>query len=63
MGTRASIAQAIRDRGADCVPAVEDNQPLLADSVRDFFAQFQVALEHTPHTATQTMEKDHRRNF
>jgi hypothetical protein len=32
MGTQASIAQAIRDRGADYVLAVKDNQPTLADS-------------------------------
>ena len=32
MGTQANIAQAIRDRGTDYVPAIKDNQPTLADS-------------------------------
>jgi len=36
MGTQANIAQAIRDRGADYILAVKDNQPTLADSIRDF---------------------------
>ena len=61
MGTQASIAQAIRNRGADYVLAVKDNQPTLADSIRDFFAQFQAAPDKTPHTTTQTVEKDHGR--
>ena len=61
MGTQANIAQAIRDRGADYVLAVKDNQPLLADSLRDFFIQFQVVPERTPHTVAETVEKDHGR--
>jgi predicted transposase YbfD/YdcC len=61
MGTQANIAQAIRDRGADYVLAVKDNQPTLADSMHDFFAQFQAARERTPHTAFETTEKDHGR--
>ena len=61
MGTQANIAQAIRNRGADYVLAVKDNQPLLADSVRDFFTRFQAVPEHTPHTVTETVEKDHGR--
>lgn len=61
MGTQANIAQAIRDRGADYVLAVKDNQPRLADSIRDFFTQFQVAPERTPHTVAETVEKDHGR--
>lgn len=61
MGTQANIAQAIRARQADYVLAVKDNQPLLADSMRDFFTQFKVAPQRTPHTATQTVEKDHGR--
>ena len=43
MGTQANIAQAIRNRGADYVLAVKDNQPILADSLRDFFALFKTA--------------------
>lgn len=36
MGTQANIAQAIRERDADYVLAVKDNQPTLADTMRDF---------------------------
>ncbi|AVZ78769.1 ISAs1 family transposase [Zoogloeaceae bacteirum Par-f-2] len=61
MGTQANIAQAIRERGADYVLAVKDNQPILADSIRDFFALFQAAPEKTPHTVAETVEKDHGR--
>jgi predicted transposase YbfD/YdcC len=34
MGTQPSIAQAIRDRGADYILSVKDNQPTLAESMR-----------------------------
>jgi predicted transposase YbfD/YdcC len=61
MGTQASIARTIRNRGADYVLAVKDNQPRLADSIRDFFAQFRVAPGKTPHTVIETVEKDHGR--
>lgn len=61
MGTQATIAQAIRDRDADYVLAVKDNQPTLAASMRDFFAQFKAAPERTPHTVSETVEKDHGR--
>jgi predicted transposase YbfD/YdcC len=61
MGTQANIAQAIRDRGADYVLAAKDNQPHLADSIRDFFIQFQAVPERTPHTAAETVEKNHGR--
>lgn len=61
MGTQANIAQTIRDRGADYVLAVKDNQPTLAASIRDFFAQFQAHPTLTPHTAAETVEKDHGR--
>ena len=61
MGTQTNIAQAIRNRGADYILAVKDNQPTLADSMRDFLAQFQAAPERTPHTVAETVEKDHGR--
>ena len=61
MGTQANIAQAIRDRRADYVLAVKDNQPTLADSMREFFTQFKAAPERTPHTLFETVEKDHGR--
>lgn len=61
MGTQANIAQAIKDRGADYILALKDNQPSLAASVRDFFVQFQAAPERTPHAMVETVEKDHGR--
>jgi hypothetical protein len=43
MGTQPNIAQAIRDRGADYLLAVKDNQPRLAESIDDFFGAFVAA--------------------
>ena len=48
MGTQPTIAQAIRDRGADYILSVKDNQPTLADSMRDFWTAFQAAPHKTP---------------
>lgn len=61
MGTQAVIARAIRERGADYVLAVKDNQPLLAEALCDFVAQFKLVPERPPHAAAETVEKDHRR--
>lgn len=62
MGTQANIAQAIRDRKADYVLAVKDNHPILADSIREFFALFKSApASRTPHDFFETIEKDHGR--
>ena len=61
MGTQPNIAQAIRNRGADYILAVKNNQPTLADSMHDFFLQFQAAPERTPHTMNETVEKNHGR--
>ena len=61
MGTQPNIAQAIRDRGADYVLSVKDNQPTLAESIRDFFDAFQAASEKTPHHFDEVVEKDHGR--
>jgi predicted transposase YbfD/YdcC len=61
MGTQANIAQAIRDRAANYVLAVKDNQPTLAASMRDFFELFKAGPDKTPHTMAQTVEKDHGR--
>ncbi len=61
MGTQPNIAQAIRDRGADYILAVKDNQPTLADSVQDFFVAFQAAPNRTPHHFAEVVEKDHGR--
>jgi predicted transposase YbfD/YdcC len=61
MGTQPNIAQAIRDRGANYILSVKDNQPKLADSVQDFFAAFQSAPDKTPHQVDEVVEKDHGR--
>jgi predicted transposase YbfD/YdcC len=61
MGTQPSIAQAIRDRGADYILSVKDNQPTLADSMRDFFAASQAHPQQTPHRFDEVVEKDHGR--
>lgn len=61
MGTQPNIAQAIRDRGAEYILSVKDNQPTLTDSVRDFFAAFLAAPERTPHRFDEVVEKDHGR--
>lgn len=61
MGTQPTIAQAIRDRGADYVLSVKDNQPTLAESMRDFFVAFQAAPDKTPHRFDEIIEKDHGR--
>ena len=62
MGTHSTIAQAIRDKEADYVLAVKNNQPKLAESITTFF---EIGLaEHwknTPHTYTESVEKDHGR--
>ena len=61
MGTQPNIAQAIRDRGAHYLLSVKDNQPTLADSMRDFFVAFQAAPDKTPHGFEEVVEKDHGR--
>jgi len=61
MGTQPSIAQAIRNRGADYILSLKDNQPNLADSVREFFAAFQANPDKTPHRFNEVVEKDHGR--
>ena len=61
MGTQPSIAQAIRDRGADYILSVKGNQPTLAESMEDFFATFQTTPDKTPHSFDEVVEKDHGR--
>lgn len=61
MGTQANIAQAIRARGANYILSAKDNQPKLADSIRDFFAIFKAGPAKTPHDFAETEEKDHGR--
>lgn len=61
MGTQPSIAQAIRQRGANYILSVKDNQPTLAESIQDFFDTFQTAPDKTPHQVDEAVEKDHGR--
>lgn len=62
MGTQTNIAQTIRDRKAEYVLAVKDNHPMLAESIRDFFAVFKAApANKTPHGFSETIEKNHGR--
>lgn len=62
MGTHGNIAQAIRDQEADYVLAVKDNQPKLAESITTFFEIGQAEKwKNTPHTYTESVEKDHGR--
>lgn len=61
MGTQPSIAQAIRDRGADYILPIKDNQPTLAESMQDFLEAFQAAPGKTPHQFHEAVEKDHGR--
>jgi len=61
MGTQSTIAEVIRSRGADYVLAVKDNQPRLAESMRDFWTSFQRYPEHTPHRFAESVEKNHGR--
>jgi len=62
MGTQTAIAEAIRDRGADYVLAVKDNQPRLRESIQDFWRSFRAhPAALTPHTVAEAVEKDHGR--
>src|SRR5699024_316499 len=62
MGTQPSIAQAIRDRRADYVLAIKDNQPQLKEAIDDFFEQFCAApAAQTPHQVNEEVSKAHGR--
>jgi predicted transposase YbfD/YdcC len=62
MGTHASIAKVIQDQGAHYVLAVKDNQPKLAESIREFFSTGQATgWAQVPHDYYETVEKDHGR--
>lgn len=62
MGTHGNIAQAIREKEADYVLAVKDNQPKLAESIATFFEIGTAEnWKDTPHTYTESVEKDHGR--
>ena len=61
MGTQANIARAIRQKGANYVLAVKANQAYLAESIQDFFDSFKDHPKKTPHSFSQSVEKDHGR--
>ena len=62
MGTHSNVAQAIRDKQADYVLAVKDNQPTLAESITTFFEIGQAeGWKHTPYSYVESIEKDHGR--
>jgi predicted transposase YbfD/YdcC len=62
MGTQANIAEAIRARGADYVLAVKDNQPKLAESIKDFWSSFIAhPAAETAHGFFESVEKGHGR--
>lgn len=62
IGTQTEIARQIRDRGADYVLAVKDNQPRLAESIQDFWRTFRAhPPDWVPHTFAETVDKDHGR--
>lgn len=62
MGPHANIAQAIRDKGADYVLAVKDNQPKLAESIATFFEIGQAeGWKNVRHSYVESVEKDHGR--
>ncbi len=61
MGTQTEIARTIRGRKADYVLSVKENHPTLADSLREFFATFQMAPDKTPHSFFESVEKNHGR--
>ena len=61
-GTHAPIATVIRDKQADYVLAVKDNQPNLAESIRDFFATGKAnQWANVRHDYYETVEKGHGR--
>lgn len=65
MGTQPSIAQAIRDRGADYILSVKGNQLTLAESMEDFFATFQATPDlrtHRIHSTKSSKESRPRRS-
>ena len=62
METQANIAEAIRARGADYVLAVKDNQPKLAESIKDFWSSFIAhPAAETAHGFFESVEKGHGR--
>lgn len=62
IGAQTAIAESIQNRGAEYVLAVKDNQPQLAASMRSFWHSFRAhPPDWTPHSFSQTVEKDHGR--
>lgn len=61
MGTQHEIAQAIIDAGADYVLMVKDNQPTLAENLREWFASVQAGELDRPYWEHTTHDKGHGR--
>jgi predicted transposase YbfD/YdcC len=62
MGTQTEIASQIVKGGADYILPVKDNQPALAERVRDLFAfADELAFEQVAHTYAETVTKRHGR--
>ncbi len=65
MGCQTAIARQIRERGADYVLALKDNQPTLAAAVTDSFSLARnsgfAELAPADHAYLQTIDKDHGR--
>ena len=62
IGCQTEIAQKILERGGDYLLAVKDNQGTLANALREFFADGEVAgFGALPVDSCQTIEKDHGR--
>lgn len=58
IGCQKEIAQTIRERKADYILAVKENQGHLYDDIWEWFAYaHQVAFKHMPHTYHQTVNK------
>lgn len=61
-GTHAPIAEVIQKQGADYVLAVKDNQPTLAESIREFFVTAEAShWKNVRRDSYETVEKDHGR--
>ena len=63
MGCQTAIASAIRSKKADYLLAVKDNQPILHDSIRDYFSDCTTKswLKKNKHTYAATKSEGHGR--
>lgn len=61
MGTQPNIAGKIVEKEADYVLAVKNNQRCLAESIADFFTDFERDKDNIPHSYSESVNKDHGR--